>query len=187
MKKRIAVSFVLASTLVLAVAAWAAESKSVTKSETVTATAVVDAIDHAKRIVTFKGPEGNSVTLRVPEDVKRFGEVKVGDKLNVTYRESYVYTVRKPGVEAAPMGASEAVTKSSGTKPGVTMAEQERATVVVEAVDMKIPSITVKTEDGRSVSFKVEEKKNLEGVKPGDKIDITYTTALVVSMEAPKK
>lgn len=187
MKKNLAILAVSALTFGVGLAALAETPKSVTKSEVITASAVVEAIDITKRIVTFKGPEGNSVTVRVPEDVKRLSEVKVGDKLNVTYRESYVYTLRKPGVAAPAMGASEAVTKTAGAKPGVTVAEQERATVEVQAVDMKIPSITVKTEDGRSVSFKVEEKKNLEGVKVGDKIDITFTTALALTMEAPKK
>jgi Cu/Ag efflux protein CusF len=37
------------------------------------------------------------------------------------------------------------------------------------------------------MSFKIEDKKNLEGVKTGDKVQITYTQALAISVEAPKK
>jgi len=32
----------------------------------------------------------------------------------------------------------------------------------------------------------VEDKKNIEGVKAGDRIDITFTRALVTSVENPK-
>ncbi len=33
------------------------------------------------------------------------------------------------------------------------------------------------------MSFKVEDKKNLEGVKVGDRVDITYTAALMVTVK----
>ena len=58
--------------------------------------------------------------------------------------------------------------------------------MTVKAVDPAVPSITVTTDDGRTVSRKVEDKKNIEGVKPGDKIDITYTQALLTSVEPAK-
>ena len=59
--------------------------------------------------------------------------------------------------------------------------------MTVKAVDMNVPSITVVTADGRTLTRKIAEKKNLEGVKAGDQIDITYTQAVVVSAEAAKK
>ena len=46
-----------------------------------------------------------------------------------------------------------------------------------------MPSITVLTEDGRTVSFKVEDKNNLKDVKPGDKVEVTYTEAVMISVK----
>jgi Cu/Ag efflux protein CusF len=43
--------------------------------------------------------------------------------------------------------------------------------------------VTVTLEDGRSMSFKVEDKKNLEGVKVGDKVDVTYTAAVMITVQ----
>ncbi len=63
------------------------------------------------------------------------------------------------------------------------MARQLTATVDVVAVDPSVPSITVKTADGRTVTRKIEDKKNIEGVKAGDKIDITYTQAALMAIE----
>jgi len=37
------------------------------------------------------------------------------------------------------------------------------------------------------VSAKVEDKKNIEGLKVGDKVTVTFTEALMVTVEAPKK
>ena len=43
--------------------------------------------------------------------------------------------------------------------------------------------MTVLTEDGRTVSFKVEGKKTLKDVKVGDKVELTYTQALMISVK----
>ena len=37
------------------------------------------------------------------------------------------------------------------------------------------------------MSARVEDKKNLEGLKVGDKITVTFTEALMVTVEPPKK
>jgi Cu/Ag efflux protein CusF len=58
--------------------------------------------------------------------------------------------------------------------------------VTVKSIDEKVPSITVTTEDGRVVSRTVQDKSKLANVKPGDKIDITYTQAMLVNIEAVK-
>jgi Cu/Ag efflux protein CusF len=59
-------------------------------------------------------------------------------------------------------------------------------TVTVKAVDPAVPSITVTTADGRTVTRKIENKKNLEGIKAGDKLDLTYTQAVLVNVEHSK-
>jgi len=68
----------------------------------------------------------------------------------------------------------------------VTAAVQAKMTATVKAIDAATPSVTVTTSDGRAVTRKVEDKKNLEGVAVGDQIDITYTRALLTSVERAK-
>jgi hypothetical protein len=46
-----------------------------------------------------------------------------------------------------------------------------------------VPSVTIKTADGSVKSMKVEDRKNIEGLKVGDKVDITYTQALAISVK----
>jgi Cu/Ag efflux protein CusF len=55
------------------------------------------------------------------------------------------------------------------------------------AIDPKTPSVTIKTDKGQTMSFRVENAKNLEGYKVGDTVEITYTQALAVSVEPQKK
>ena len=169
----------------LVVASVAGAAQTVTKSESVSATATIQAIDKANRLVTLRDEKGQEDTMQVGPAMKRFDELKVGDKVRVTYYESLVLQVRKPG-DAAKPGADAKLTKSTGAAPGATLSVEQSTTVEVLAIDQKLPSITVKTADGRTVTRKVEERKNLEGVKVGDKIDITYTQAAVVNVEPVK-
>jgi hypothetical protein len=37
------------------------------------------------------------------------------------------------------------------------------------------------------MTAQVEDRKNLEGLKAGDKVDVTFTEALMVTVEPPKK
>src|SRR5262249_56058821 len=71
-------------------------------------------------------------------------------------------------------------------RPGAGIAARQTRTVTVKAVDPGVPSITVETADGRTITRKIEDKKNIEGVKVGDRIDITYTQALVIAAEPAK-
>ena len=163
-----------------------AAQKPLGAAATATVTATIQVIDSTNRLVTLKFDDGTVNTVWAGPEVKRFNELKVGDKVTFRYTESAVVQLRKAGDPAPSSSASEGITRSAGPKPGGTMAQQVKATVTVEAIDPALPSITVKTDDGSSVTFRVENKKNLEGVKPGDRIEITYTRALMISVEGAK-
>jgi len=167
----------------------AVPQKTVTKQgETITAVETIQAIDQTNRIVTLKADDGTEEAIYVPPSVKRFNEMKVGDKVKAKYYESYVFQIRKPGdpAPAAAQGTTGKITRGTGPHPSGTIAAQTTTTVEVVSIDQAVPSITVKTTDGRTITRKVDNKKNLEGVKAGDKIDITYTQAALVSVEPAK-
>jgi Cu/Ag efflux protein CusF len=95
-----------------------------------------------------------------------------------------VYQIQKPGATPPPAATADAgIVRSTGAKPGATISRQMTATVTVTAIDMKVPSVTIKMDDGSISSFKVEDKKTLNGVKVGDQVQITYTQALAISVK----
>ena len=158
--------------------------------ETVAATATIQAIDSTSRVITIREEDGTEDSIYVPMAVKRFNELKVGDKIKARYYESYVFQIRKAGQTSNKEGVSQTrVTPGTGTSPSATVARQLTATVEVLAIDTTAPSIAVRTSDGRKVTRKIEDAKTLEGVKVGDRIDITYTEAAMVEVEpaTPKK
>ena len=99
--------------------------------------------------------------------------------------ESIVFQLRKPDAKSNETGDALAAGRTKDM-PGGAVATQQMRTVTVKAVDPSVPSITVVTQDGRTVTRKIEDKKAIEGVKPGDRIDITYTQAVIVNAEPVK-
>lgn len=159
-----------------------AAQKPVSVAETLTKTATVVAIDKTARMVTLKGQDGYMVDVVCGPEVQRFDALKVGDTVTFRYHESVVSSISRPG-DKPKDPISTSVTRTPGAKPGGTIAQQQNATVTIEEIDPKIPSVSVKTESGSRMSFKVEDKKNIEGYKVGDKVNITYTQALAVSVK----
>jgi len=189
MLKRILLTVILAAAF-----AWPAsgqekmQSKATKMSESnsTSITATVEAIDTAKRELTLKGPEGKVVIMEVPESVKRFSEIKVGDQLNVRYTEALVVDVHKADASAKlGMSAEAGLEKTPGAKPAGVLTRTITSTVEVASVDAKAPSITVREADGNTVSFRVRDPKKLQGVNPGDKLVVTYKEAVAVSVTAP--
>jgi Cu/Ag efflux protein CusF len=160
--------------------------KPVSQAAVVSETAVIVAIDATNRLISLKGDDGLVETISAGPEVKRFNELKVGDKVTFRYYESVVYAIQQPGAKP-PTPAEVGIVRSTGSKPGGTMSEQLTTVVTINAIDLSVPSVTITAEDGSTMSFKVEDKKNLTGVKAGDKVQITYTRALAISVEAPKK
>ena len=158
----------------------------ITKQNQVTTTATIKAIDPATRSITLHSENGDEDTFTVGPEVVRFDQLKVGDTIKASYFESLVFQVLKPGTSATASGTALAAGRLKNV-PGGAIGKQETTTVTVKAVDVNVPSITVTTADGRTLTRKIAEKKNLDGVKAGDKIEITYTQAVVVSAEAAKK
>ena len=173
--------------LCAALPAGAYAQKVVSEGEAVEITARIEAIDKTTRLITLKDTkDGSMETIYAGEQVKRFDELKVGDTVTFKYYESVVYQIRKPGQAAAAASAGTGdpkVVRGTGNRPGATASRQETITVEVKAIDKKVPSVTVLTPDKRTVMFKVENPKNLEGVAVGDKVEITYTEAMVISVK----
>lgn len=153
----------------------------VTQSATDTQTATIVAIDQTQRIVTLQFADGSSRMVRVGPDITRFSSLKVGDKVTFTSTVSVAYAIAKPGTSPPPESATTSV--APGDKPGGTVSRTLTTVVTVMSMDKTVPSVTVKTADGRITSFIVKDPKNLENVKVGDQVQVTYSESLMVNVK----
>jgi hypothetical protein len=187
--KQLLCAAVATSALVSSIAGTAlAQDRALTKTltgEQKTVTATIEAIERNSRSVTLKEANGEYTEIIVPADVKKFDTMKVGDKVTAKYYENIVLRLKLPGEKSKDTDTA-ALTPGAGAKAGGTAATQRTITATITQIDPKVPSISFSGPNGWKYSSRVEDKEALKKVKVGDRMDITWTMAVLVSVEAPK-
>jgi len=183
----------LTGLLAVAFPATAAEKapQKATVSETVKLTATVKSVDYDKRLITLQGQDGKSLTVEASPEVKRLKEIKAGDVVVLDYTQAIAAELKKAG---SPSGVSvkEDVSRAKGgEKPGVSGQREVKATVTIDAIDLKNNIVTFTGPQGNVNIVAVQRpqmREFLKTLKVGDKVDVTFTEAVAVSVEpAPKK
>jgi len=180
----------IANTLMAAALAFSFASVAAAQSRTIpgdmtVVKGTVEAIDHSSRVLTIKDSKGKFVTMDVPEGSERFSSVKVGDKISLRYYDSVTIRVKEPG-EPAVDSSSAAATPVAGAKPAGTLAKQRTITATIQEIDRGVPSVTFVGPNGWKYSRRVSDKKVLDQVKVGDRVDFTWTEAVIVDVQAAK-
>ena len=172
-----------ASGLVLALSlpSWAQEVKQL-PTHTVTLKGTVATIDHPKRVVNIKTADGKFETIDVPAGATRFDELKVGDKVSLTYNNNVAARLKPPGEAAVDTGTS-ATTAGQQARPGGTATVQRTMTATIDAIDKNASSITFVGPNGWKYSRLIVDPTVLDKVKVGDKVDITWNTDVTVTVE----
>ena len=150
--------------------------------QTVTVTGTVETIDQSRRAVNIKTADGKFVAVDVPASAKRFDELKVGDKLKVTYNNN-VYARLKPAGEVAVDSAATASNMGKDARPGGAAAMVRTMTTTVSEIDKSASSMTFVGPNGWKYSRRVVDPAVFDQVKVGDRVDITWNTDLSVSVE----
>jgi len=153
------------------------------------ATATVEAVDMAKRLVTLKGPEGRLVTIKAGEEVKNLPQVKVGDKVNIKYYQGTALNIHKPGEEQPDLGTTVTGGMSSaplGAKPAGKAEAVVTTTVEIAEVDPYKKTISFRSPDKgyRTVSVKDSHLEHyLKELKAGDVVEVVSTESMAIAVE----
>ena len=169
-------------------AAKKAESPSWKTSSLIEETATVEAVDQKTRMVTLKGPKGNSITFKASDEVRNLAQVHVGDQVKFAYYEFLAVRVLKKGEAFPTAGESAAMARAKqGDKPAGVVGSETSVNVTLMAIDKKAKTVTLKGEDGKLVTVTPLDMKNIDKVKVGDRAVITYTEAIAVKVEPAAK
>jgi len=155
-------------------------------AQTVDVSATITAIDKSSRTITLKGPKGDELKIEAGPEVKNFDQLKVGDVVDMRYRETLALELKKGGgmkVEKTEKAGA------MGAKPGETPAGVvgRQVTVVgdVMRVDAATQTVTVKGPQ-RTVELKVRDPEQFKLIAVGDQIQATYTEALALAVTPAK-
>jgi hypothetical protein len=150
--------------------------------------AQVIGIDKATRTLTLKGPKGNVVDVVAGDEVKNFDQIKLGDLVVARYAEAITLELRKTKASAGDVAVREEAARAKpGERPAVAGGRQVTAIADVTAVDPKKSTITLKGPRGNEVTLNVQNPEQFKVVKKGDQVEVTYTEALALSVEAAPK
>jgi len=153
-------------------------------SQTMMITAEVEAIDHETRVVTLRGPQGNSVTFTATEEARNLGQVGVGDLVDVEYLQSMsIEVAANPGL--AP-GAGELVAAGrtpEGDMPGMAVMDTRVITATVEEINIEANTFKLKGPQGNVKEYTARNPENLKLAEVGDLVIITYTEAMAIAVE----
>ena len=169
-------------------------SKGIKKSEVdtreisgmATITATVQEVDLEKRELTLSNQDSAGITYVVDKQVKRLDEISLGDKIKLEYYYSLVSEIREPTEDEknAPLTVLENLAKApADTSPAGGGLRQIRAVVTIKDIDLERTLVTVKGPMGRFLTLKPLYPERLKLVKVEDTVIVTYTEALVVSLE----
>jgi hypothetical protein len=183
--KRVQIILMFAVLLLSMASIAGAQSKTITGDETVVK-GTIEAIDVQAKVVTIKDSKGKFITVDVPAKTERFDQVKVGDPITVRYIDNVTVRLKAPGEKDIDTAAF-AKTPAAGGGTAGTMAKQRAITATIQELDPKVPSVTFVGPNGWKYSRKVVDKKAIEKVKVGDKVDIIWTEAVMIEVGAAKK
>ena len=147
-------------------------------------TAKVTAVDPAQRTVTLQGKNGKTRTIEVGDQVRNFDQIKVGDTVHAKYTQALALEIKKGG-GALPAPTEEgAITPppAPGAKPGGTVARKVTATAEVIAVDSAHQMVTLRGPRGNEVDVQAEDPSQLQNIKKGDHVQVTYVEALAIKV-----
>jgi len=166
-----------------AAAAWAQEPKQVTRESSLTAT--VNRIDRFTRTVTLKTVDGIEQTVLVGPEIQAFDELQRGDTVTVRFTDSVIVQVR-PGAKPGPPVETTAEARKGSTRPG-DVVKQVKMTVTIERIDPDGQSVVYRTDDNRMVRRYVQDKRLIEGLREGDRVEVTFTRERAISIERGRR
>lgn len=151
-----------------------------------TTVATVESVDLKTRMVKLRSLEGRPFTIHVGKEAVNLPQVKAGDRVEITYTESLEVRMAEPGeiMEESSTIIGRAV---PGAKPGGFGITETNITAEILDLDKSNETATLKMADGTVATVKVQNPANLDKVKVGDTIAITYLEAVEITVKGKKK
>jgi len=153
------------------------------------ATATVLVAEPVTRLLKLKTDQGTTTWLRAGPEVRNFSQIKVGDKVTVTYNIAIAAQLTPKGATPIPQQlALDAYRTIPGQKPAGGVAAMTVETVTIQSVDTKENTVTFTRQDGTVDTAQVQSSEGrafITGLKSGDQVDVAFSEALAISVDTP--
>lgn len=148
-------------------------------------TGIVKTIDREKKMVTVEGSGGRTVVIDAT-NARNLDQLKVGDRVNLTYAEEVALFVRKSDEPPSVSESQDVELAPKGEKPGGVITKTIEVTGNVESIDTNNRTIALKGPAGNVRTYKVgPEAKRFNEIKRGDQVVLRVTQAVALSVGNP--
>ena len=161
-----------------------ASKPSFAASQSQTATARVEAINHETREVTLQLENGERFTSRVSDEARNLGQVSAGDIVYAHYTESIsIQVVEDDGAEPESFVQEDMARSGEGMLPGIAATESAVKTAIVEAINLDDNTFKLREPDGEIRQYTARNPDYLRRAEVGDKVISTVTTSVVITVD----
>lgn len=161
----------------------ATEKPSISTTQTIQLTTVVDAIDREARTITLKGPEGGTRTIQMMEGSNNIDKIVVGDTVNVEYvQHMSIEVMANDGMEPGTGTMAAVARNKEGETPAGMVMETIVTTATVEEINIEANTFKLKWPGGEIKEYEAQDPENLKKSEVGDLVVITYTEAIALSL-----
>jgi hypothetical protein len=157
---------------------------SLSASQSMTVSAVVEAIDHETRVVTVRKPDGEEITFKASEEARNLDQVEVGDVLIAEYVESVsIDVMANDGLEADSAKVAAMARTAEGEMPGFAAMDTSVVIATVEEINVEANTFKLKGPEGNVREYVARNPDNLKRAVVGDLVVITVTEAIAIAVE----
>jgi hypothetical protein len=146
-------------------------------------------LDKTARTITVSGAKGQATTLDVPEAVKNFDQIQVGDDIVLRYALAVAVSlqpVKGSGIRER-VDTAGAGTAPAGSLPAVAGARKVEVLADVTRVNSKTHTVTLRGVK-RTVTAFVPEGVDIKTIKVGQQVRAVFVEAVVLDVQrAPAK
>ena len=169
--------------LLLGVQAFAQSEPQVVFTEEVETVVTVRGVHHVNRTVIVEDPDGERVTIKIPDESQNLYQVQPGDKFRVRFAQAVAVGLLMPGEEPSA-GVGEAMQLApKGATPGGVMVRVVQISGKIVAIDYASRTIIVRGPAGNLREFVVSEMvQRFENLMVGDVVGLQVTEALAMEM-----
>jgi len=159
--------------------------QSAQRETAITRTARVQTVDLDTRQVLLRMDDDAMLSLVAGPEVRNLPQLEPGDVVRFEYYEAVAVTMVEPGTTGNATGAVVATRAPEGAKPGAGLGATANMVVEFISYDPTTHVATFRAPDGvvETATVKPELQAFAAARKAGDRIDLTITRAVAVSID----
>lgn len=163
--------------------------------DTASITSTIVSVDHVKRLVVVKRPDGSTNTWFATRDAVAFDQLKAGDRIRLSVAEQLAVFIGTNSVPAtkgtnAPSTDPALAAKLRARLPASTLAVATEIVTLsfsgkIVALDDWNDTVTLLLSDGLARKIHVSEYVNLADMNVGDSVSVRCTQAAAIELDKP--